>query len=346
MKNTILIVDDQEINRVLLAEQFKDEYNIIEAENGAQALKIINENKDLVAIMLDLIMPMLDGMGVLAELNRSGKIYHIPVFVITAADNMEILSSAYSLGAVDIISKPFQMVFIKSRINNIIELFRHRNELVDVVEESVEKITRINSRMIDALAALIEFRECESGVHVKRMRAVTERLMTALGILYPEYGVDRVTVSKIGEASILHDIGKIVITDSVLKKTDKLTPEEFEVIKSHTVGGCDILEQMYRDIMDSETYRFCCDICRYHHERWDGGGYPDGLVGDEIPIWAQAVGIADAFDALTSPRVYRPAFDFDTAVKMINDGECGAFNPKLLQAWNTLIKSGERFSDK
>lgn len=337
MKNTILIVDDQEINRVILTELFKDEYNIVEAENGEQALKIINSDNSIVAVMLDLIMPVMDGMSVLIELNRTGKIYHTPVFIITAADNMQLLSSAYSLGAVDIISKPFRMCFIKSRIQNIIELYRHRNELVDVVNEKVAKLEKLNDKMVEVLATLIEFRDCESGEHVKRIRTITTQLLTAICSEYPEYYLEKKAIEKIAMASVLHDIGKIAIPDSILQKPGRLTPEEYEIMKIHTVKGCDILAEMPDDIMDEEVYRYSYDICRHHHERWDGSGYPDGLKGDEIPIWAQVVAVADVFDALTSLRVYKEPFDYDTAIKMINDGDCGPMNPKVLKVFNKIV---------
>lgn len=336
MKNSILIVDDQEINRVILSELFKDDFNIIEAENGEQALRVINSDNSVIAVMLDLIMPVMDGMDVLMELNRTGKIYHTPVFIITAADNMELLSSAYSLGAVDVISKPFRMCFIKSRISNIIELYRRRNELADVVSENVTKMAQLNDKMVEVLATVIEFRDCESGEHVKRIRGITARLLKEICSRYPEYYLEKSAIDKIAMASILHDVGKIAIPDSILQKPGRLTPEEYEIMKIHTVKGCDILAEIPEDIMDAEVYRYSYDICRHHHERWDGRGYPDGLKGDEIPIWSQAVSLADVFDALTSPRVYKAAFDYDTAIKMINNGECGVFNPKVLAVFNDI----------
>lgn len=336
MKNSILIVDDQEINRAVLAETFKEDYNIIEAESGERALEIINADNSIVAVMLDLIMPGIDGMSVLMELNRTGKIYHMPVFIITAADNMQLLSSAYSLGAVDIISKPFRMCFIKSRINNIIELYRHRNELTDVVNDKVNKLNKLSDEMVEVLATLIEFRDCESGAHVKRIRNITIMLMTKICEMYPEYYLEKSAIEKIGKASILHDVGKIAIPDRILQKPGMLSPEEFEIMKVHTVRGCDILAEMPEDIMDEEVYRYSYDICRHHHERWNGKGYPDGLEGDQIPIWAQVVAVADVFDALTTPRVYKEAFDYDTAIKMINNGECGVMNPKVLAAFNEV----------
>lgn len=337
-KKTILIVDDQEINRMLLKELFKDEYEIIEAENGEEALNIINSDKSLSAVLLDLVMPVMDGMSVLVELNRSGKIYHIPVFIITAADNMQLLSSAFSLGVVDIISKPFRMCFVKSRISNTIELYRYRNEFSEAVSEAVTKSQKLNNKMVEFLAGLIEFRNCESGEHIKRIRKITKRLLIKLGELYPEYYLEKKAINKIGKASVFHDLGMIAVREDILKKTEALNDTEFEDFKTHTDAGCGILAQVPDGIMDEEVYRFSYDICKHHHERWDGSGYPEGLKGDETPIWAQAVALADSFDELTSPRdAIRKSVDYETAVKMINDGECGAMNPKVLEAFNAII---------
>lgn len=338
VKRTILIVDDQEINRAILKELFKDEYDIIEADNGEEALNIINGDKSLSAVMLDLVMPVMDGMSVLMELNRSGKIYHIPVFIITAADNMQLLSSAFDLGAVDIISKPFRMCFVKSRINNIIELYRYRNEFSEAVSEAVSRRQKLNNKMVEFLAGLIEFRSSESKEHIKRIRKMTKSLLTKLGELYPEYYLEKKAINKIGKASVLHDLGKIAIRDDILLKTDPLSETELEEFKGHVEEGCEILAEIPDGIMDEEVYRYSHDICRHHHERWDGTGYPDGLKGDETPIWAQAVALADVFDELTSPRrMSQSAFDYETASKKINDGECGRMNPKLLEAFNAII---------
>ena len=336
-KKTILIVDDQEINRVILAELFKDEYEILEAENGEEALKIINSDKALSAVMLDLVMPVMDGMSVLIELNRSGKVYHLPVFLITAADNMQMLTSAFNLGAVDIISKPFRMCFIKSRINNIVELYRYKNEFSEAVNEAVSKRQKRSNKMIEFLAELIEFRNRESGEHIKRIRKITRRLLIKVGEMYPEYYLEKKAINKIGKASVLHDLGKIAVSEDVLLKTGELTEEELEIMMKHTEEGCSILAEVPDGIMDEEVYRYSYDICRHHHERWDGKGYPDGLKGDETSIWAQAVALADAFDELVSPRgAIKSTYDHETAIKMINGGECGQMNPKLLEAFNNI----------
>lgn len=329
---TILIVDDIEINRDILAEIFKDEYNIIKSHDGAQAIDIINNNPDISAVLLDLIMPGVNGLDVLKNMNESGKIEKIPVFLITAAESQEMLLEGYDLGAIDVIRKPFMAHFLKYRISNVIELYGYRNELENVVAQQVKRLNMVNRSMVETLATVIEFRDCESGEHVKRISRITEILMTEVSEMYPEYYLPKTEIDKIVSSSVLHDVGKISIPDSILNKPGRLTEEEFEIMKQHTVKGCDILQSI-PNIMDEGIYDYSYDICRHHHERWDGRGYPDGLAGDDISIWAQVVSVADVYDALTSERVYKKAFDHGTAVKMIFNNECGTFNPKVLKAF-------------
>ena len=337
MRNTILIVDDMEINRAILAEGFRGEFQILEASNGQEAVDIINENDDIAAVLLDIMMPVMDGLGVLKEMNSSGVINSVPVFIITASDSEKTLLDAYNLGAVDIISKPFMMNFLKCRIGGVIELYRHRNELEDIIAEQVKTLNSINKSMVETLASVIEFRDCESGEHVKRISGITEILMTAVSEMYPEYYYTQMEIEKISMASILHDVGKIAIPDGILNKPGRLTNEEFEIMKQHTTKGCEILASMPSGILDKEVYQYSYDICRHHHERWDGRGYPDGLKGDDISICAQVVAIADVYDALTSPRVYKAAFEHEKAVEMIFNGECGIFNPKVIEAFKNTV---------
>lgn len=337
MDHTILIVDDMEINRVILSEGFKDSYNILEAEDGSSALDYINSRPDISAVLLDLIMPGMGGIEVLEEMRRTGKTSRIPVFIITAANGMELLSRAYELGAVDVISKPFMVQFLRCRIGNVIELYRHRDDLVSIVNEQLEKLHKVNQSMIETLAEIIEFRDAESGEHVKRICGLTEILMTKVSEMFPEHNMTKSEIEKIVSASILHDVGKISVPDNILNKPGRLTPEEFEIMKRHTTSGCEMLAKIPA-IMDKDIYDYCYDICRHHHERWDGRGYPDGLAGNDITIWSQVVAVADVYDALTSERVYKAAFDHETAVRMIYNGECGAFNPQVLEAFSQCEK--------
>ena len=341
MKETILIVDDMEINRVILAEGFKESYEVLEAENGEEAIAMLDKNPRIAAVLLDLVMPVKGGLDVLRDMNHNGRILHTPVFIITAANEEEKLMEAYNLGAVDVIVKPFMMNFLQCRIGNIIELYRHRNALEEIVKEQVEKLSAINLSMVETLATLIEFRDCESGEHVKRICGLTEILMTAASEMYPDYYLPKAEIDKIVTASVLHDVGKIAIPDNILQKPGRLTKEEFEIMKQHTVKGCDILKEI-PDIMDIGIYNYSYDIARHHHERWDGRGYPDGLKGDEITIWSQVVAVADVYDALTSPRVYKAAFSHEKAVSMIYNGECGAFNPKVLEVFQRCMDQVKR----
>ncbi|MCD7716996.1 MAG: response regulator [Lachnospiraceae bacterium] len=331
-KKTILIVDDVEINRAVLAEIFKDEYDVLEAAGGEEALVIINSNEDISAVLLDLLMPGVDGLAVLKDMNVTGRIRTVPVFLITASENRDLLLEAYHLGAVDIISKPFYGHFIRHRIKNVIDLYSYQNELEGIVSEQVTRLNKLNRSVIAALAALIEFRDCESGGHVRRMCTLTWLLMQEVSERYPEYYLPPDEIDKIGMSAVLHDIGKISIPDQILKKPGKLTTEEFEIMKGHTVKGCEILQKI-PDLVDEGTYVYSYDICRHHHERWDGRGYPDGLVGDETSIWAQVAAVADVYDALTSDRVYKKAYSHEVARQMILNGECGAFNPKVMEAF-------------
>ena len=340
MEKTILIVDDIEINRCVLAEIFKKDYNIIEAGDGAEAVEIINSNVNVSAVLLDLIMPKMNGLDVLKEMNRTNKIKYIPVFLITAAESTEMLMEGYTLGAIDVIAKPFMSNFLKCRVDNVVELYEHRNELESIVEKQVERFKELNQSVVEVLASVIEFRDCESGEHVRRICGLTRQLMTEVSNMYKEYHMPKEEIEKIAMSSVLHDIGKIAIPDNILNKPGRLTAEEFEIMKQHTVKGCKILQKV-PDIMDSDTYNYSYDICRHHHERWDGRGYPDGLSGDDISIWAQVVSVADVYDALTSERVYKAAYSSETAVKMIMNGECGVFNPKVLKAFEKVLSRSQ-----
>lgn len=230
-KKTILIVDDIEINRAVLAEIFKDNYNTIEACDGAQAIEIINKNIDISAVLLDLIMPKVDGLGVLKEMNKNGKIKRIPVFLITSADSQKMLLEGYDLGAVDVITKPFMARFLKCRINNVIELYGHRNELEQIVAEQVKRLNDMNQSMVETLATVIEFRDCESGEHVRRISRLTAILMSEVSKRYPEYYLPESEINKIASSAVLHDVGKISIPDHILNKPGRLTEEEFEIMK-------------------------------------------------------------------------------------------------------------------
>lgn len=338
-RQQILIVDDEEINREVLNEIFRDEYDTIEASNGQEAIFEIEDNDKIALICLDIVMPVLDGFKVLEYMQENGLTEKIPVILITGESVMDSEDKAYAYGVADVMHKPFFPHIVKRRSRNIIELYQNKHNMevrLKEQEESIlakeKEIRENNEFMIDALGSVVEFRSAETGEHVRRIKYFTRIMLKYLAKYFPKYGLTPSQIDEIARASALHDIGKIGIPDSILLKPGKLTPEEFEVMKTHTTIGCDILEK-FKDNQTSDFYRHCYDICRYHHERWDGNGYPDHLVGDEIPISAQIVAIADVYDALVSPRVYKSVYANNEAFDMIMNGECGQFSPDVLECF-------------
>lgn len=341
-KNIILIVDDVKLNRDILRIAFEEKYEILEAENGREALVIIKKYRDrLLAVLLDIVMPEMDGFEVMIEMNHSHLMKFIPVFLITMENDPSYLQKGYDLGAVDVITKPFTISFVKRRIENIIELYKHRYSLQEVIDQQVVQIKKqeqelydANRSIINTLATAIEFRDCESGNHVNRIRGITCSLLNEL-VKSHECKLTSRQIELIGAAAVMHDVGKISIPDYILNKPGRLTKDEFEIIKTHTIRGCELLESI-EQLRKSELFEYCYDICRHHHERYDGHGYPDGLKGSEISIWSQVVSIADVFDALVSERVYKKAYTYQEAMTMINRGECGLFNSLLLDHFNKV----------
>lgn len=338
-RGKMLVVDDIITNRMILKVLFDGEYDVIEAENGVQALEMIKEHNDeLEMILLDIVMPELDGFGVLERLGNSIK-DRIPVIIISGENDDKSMLNAYKMGVADLIEKPFNSEIVQRRVQNVSDLYRHKREMEKELEihkklldEQTKKIQKSNRFVIDVLSTTVEFRSLESGEHVRRVRLLTEALLREAKTEYP---LSDEEIEIISNAAAIHDIGKIAIPDAILHKPGILTTEEFEVMKTHTIKGCEILENINsEDNMDFYNYYY--EICRHHHERWDGRGYPDGLKGDEISIWAQATGLADVYDALVNERVYKRAYSHEEAMRMICDGECGEFNPVLLEAFKRL----------
>lgn len=341
----ILVVDDNEINRGILAEIFKEKYNILEAGNGIEAIKMMEENESkLAAILLDIVMPEMDGYAVLEAMTEKDNLNEtIPVLMITADTSTDAERTSYQKGAADVIHKPFDPVIVDRRVSRTIELYDHKNNLEIQVDDQTrvlkkqylylkkqeEKLQSSNERVIDTIATIVEFRNMESGYHLKRIKGFVRILALTAMNNYPDLGLTPHIIDVMTQASAMHDIGKIAVPDSILLKPGRLTSEEFEVMKSHTTRGCEIIE-MLKDIQEKEYYEMCLDICRHHHERWDGGGYPDGLRGKENSIAAQLTAISDVYDALISDRVYKSAYPLDKAFEMVRDGECGVFSPEVL----------------
>ncbi len=330
-RKKILIVDDTEINRALLADMLSPLYDTEEASNGLEAVSILrSQYAEFSLVLLDIVMPEMDGFEVLATMNRNGWLKSVPVIMISAEASSTYVDHACDLGATEYITRPFDEKTVQRRVQNIIMLYAKQQILENMVAEQIMEKERVNSQMVEILSNIVEFRNGESGTHVLHIRVISDILLQGLQKTCPQYKLTANRISLISNASAMHDIGKISIDEKILNKPGRLTAEEYEIMKTHTVIGAQILERA-PGYTDSELMRTARDICRWHHERYDGRGYPDGLKGDDIPIAAQVVALADVYDALTSTRVYKPAFPHDKAVQMILNSECGAFNPLLLK---------------
>lgn len=336
-RNKILIADDSEVNRSLLSVMLNDDFDIIEAKNGLEAVKLINRHRTALSlILLDIVMPEMDGFEVLAFMNNSGHIENIPVIIISAESSSLYIDHAYDLGAVEYVNRPFDEKTVKRRVKNTIMLYSKQKLLENMLTEQMLEKEKTNLIMVEVLSHIVEFRNGESGLHVLHIRAITENLLKRLAKMTDKYDLSPSRISLIANASAMHDIGKISIPESILNKPGPLTAEEYEIVKTHSAAGAGMLESVtyYRS---EELIRVAGEICRWHHERYDGAGYPDGLKGEDIPIAAQVVALADVYDALISKRVYKPAFSHRTAAEMIMKGECGVFNPLLLKCLEDAV---------
>lgn len=330
-KPKILIADDSEINRALLKEILGDGYDYLEAEDGAAAVELMRQRTDISLFLLDLMMPGMDGFDVLRVMKYHAWLDEIPVIVISATEDTANIERAYDLGVTDYIRRPFERIMVLRRVKNVLMLYAKQKRLTRLVTDQVYEKEHNSVLMISILSHVVEFRNSESGLHVLHIRTLTDLLLHRLVQKTDRYQLDESDIARISTASALHDIGKIVIPEEILNKPGRLTAEEFAIIKNHTVAGAQMLQDLGQSIArDEPLLQVAHAICRWHHERWDGNGYPDRLKGDEIPIAAQVVALADVYDALTSERCYKHAYDHDTALRMILNGECGAFNPLLL----------------
>ncbi len=331
LKQQILIVDDSEINREILKEILKEDYRILEAANEEECLEQLERSGTGISlVLLDIVMPEMDGFEVLAAMNQNHWIEDIPVIMISSEDSDSYIRRAYEMGVSDYISRPFDAKIVYQRVLNMIKLYAKQRRLIHLVTRQIYEKERNNRMMIGILSQIVEFRNGESGLHVIHINLITQLLLEQLVKKTGKYQLSWEDRLLIATASALHDIGKIGIDEKILNKPGKLTKEEFEIMKTHTLIGAQMLDNldMYRN---EKLLKLAHEICRWHHERYDGKGYPDGLVGEEIPISAQVVSLADVYDALVSERVYKKAFSHEKALEMIQNGECGTFNPLLLQ---------------
>ena len=330
-KSQILLVDDSAMSRMILKEILGGDYSILEAENGQECLeKMQAEAGNIALVLLDINMPVMDGFEVLKAMNVNHTIEDIPVIMISSDDSDAAIRRSYELGASDYVTRPFDARIVYRRVTNTIKLYAKQRRLVQMVSDQIRARENNTDMLVGVLSHIVEFRNGESGAHVRHIRIITELLLHRLLEFSSRYSITAEQQDMIPLASALHDIGKIGIDEKILNKPGRLTPEEFEVMKTHSMLGAQMLHDL-DNFAEQPLLQTAYEIARWHHERWDGRGYPDGLKGDEIPISAQLVSLADVYDALTSERCYKKAFSHEKAVQMILNGECGAFNPLLLQ---------------
>ena len=330
-KYRILVVDDSEMNREILSEILNEEYDIIEADSGDTCIDMLRKYETGISlVLLDIVMPGMDGFGVLNYMNRHHYLEDIPVIMISSEDSTETVRRAYEMGVSDYINRPFDAGVVHRRVYNTIKLYAKQRRLIALITNQVYEKEKNNRMMVGILSQIVEFRNGESGSHVLNINTFTGMLLESLVQKTDKYNITWSERLLITTASALHDIGKIGIDDKILNKPGRLTDEEFKIMQNHTIIGASILENM-GSYQDEELMKVAYQICRWHHERYDGKGYPDGLKGDEIPISAQVVSLADVYDALVSERVYKKAYSHEKAIEMIINGECGCFNPILLE---------------
>ena len=332
-KQKILIADDSEMNRELLAAILEEEYDIIQVNDGVQAVDCLQRQAEEISLLLlDIVMPHMDGFEVLSYMNKEHWIDSIPVVIISSENSPIYIKRGYDLGATDFIGKPFDANMVLRRSANAILLGAKQRRMTSIVSNQIYEREKSSKLMINILSHIVEFRNGESGLHVLHIQTITEMLLRQL--VQKEnnrYALSKEQIRMITTASALHDIGKISIPDEILNKPGRLTAEEFAVIKGHSMAGANMLSELPLDQKEEPLVKTAYEICRWHHERYDGGGYPDGLKGEEIPVSAQVVALADVYDALTSERCYKDAYSHEKAIEMILAGQCGAFNPLMLE---------------
>lgn len=327
----VLIVDDSSMNRELLAEMLEGDYGIEQAENGARALDILKSRRgEFSCVLLDLNMALVNGFEVLEYMKVHNWLTALPVIIISGEENLEMIKKAYRLGAIDYINRPFDLEIVKRRVGNTIAVYSNQKKLAKMVVDQVYETERTSNMLLSVLGHIVEFRNRESGAHIENVSLLTEIFLEKLVEKTDRYKITKKEIKIISSASTLHDAGKISIPENILNKPGRLTPEEFDVIKRHTLDGAEMLNAC-ESFRNEPIIKTAYNICRWHHERYDGKGYPDGLAGDSIPIEAQVVSLADVYDALTSVRCYKKAFSHADAVRMILNGECGIFNPILIE---------------
>ena len=343
-KDSVLIAEDNELQRDLFSEALEDSFgNVLTARDGVEALELIDRYQDRLAmVLLDINMPRMNGIEVLERLNEKGILEELPVLIVTGEEDSASITGCFRYPIADYIPKKIDFTVMRKRVRNVADLYSLKNRLQETVDaqteelrQKAERLACINRCTIELLGNVVEARNKESGEHVRRVRDLTRRLALEYRRLFPDAGLPDERIELIATGSVLHDLGKIMIPDNVLLKPGRLTDEEFALMKTHSRQGAGLLEQA-SGLWDEEYGKVCREICLYHHERADGRGYPCGLKEEDIPLSAQLTSLADVYDALTSDRCYRKAFDRETACRMITEGKCGCFPDKLMKCFQSL----------
>lgn len=341
MKKRVLVVDDLLQNRLILEDILSSDYEVLLASGGKEAIDIIDKNhKTLSLVLLDMVMDDCNGLDVLKNIKAKNYLERLPIMMISSDSDQEIIQQAFNLGVVDFISRSIPGLVILNRVKNTIALYEKQQNLYDLVKDQIKEKEKSNQIMLNIFSEIVETRNGESGAHCLHISAITEVLIRKLLNKTDKYKIDELLITDICCASSLHDIGKILIPDNILNKPGRLTNEEFAIIKTHTTEGAKMLDNL-SSYKSERLVNLAHDIALYHHERYDGRGYPEQLIGDAIPIWSQIVSIADVIDALTSERCYKKAFSFDEAYRMILNNECGVFNPLLIEC---MVESKEQIA--
>lgn len=359
MRDKILIVDDLKFNRQILINILGDEYKVLEAENGREAFQIIEaKHSEIAAMLLDIVMPEVNGVELLRMLCEKNYMNDFPILVVTSEKSLDLVSECFDYGISDFIRKPVNTDFVKQRVDKLVKIYSQKNDYKErlerqmltlksqykLLQQQATQLKQNNEKIIHVLGTIVEYRNMEERAHVSRVKEFTKILAQHMMKDYPEYGLTEEKINIISAASVLHDIGKIMIPDAILLKPGKLTAEEFEYVKSHSLRGYDIINSI-SDLWDKEYIQCSLEITKYHHEKYDGSGYPEGLKGDDIPISAQIVSIADCYESLISESVYKQAIDFEQAYNMILQGECGVFSFKLLECFRNAKKELEAYAN-
>lgn len=354
-RTTILIAEDVEINRSILKEMFEEQYEVAEAEDGQVAIDYLKENGDKVAcLLLDLVMPVKTGFDVMEFMKEEGMMASIPIILITGDNSKETEETAYNYGASDVIYKPYIERVVMRRVKNVVDLYTHKNHMEALVKEKTleiqeqsKRLIETNEMVLEALGRVVGYKTNESKEHTSRIRKFTRIMLNYVAKFHPEYELDQEKIDMIVRATAMHDIGKLGIPDEVLLRYGKRSPADEKLMQSHTTIGCEIL-QSFSQISDQQFHHYCYDICRHHHERWDGKGYPDQLVEDELSLAVQIVSLVDAYEELITENAYHTPYTHQTAVQAIRDGEEGAFSPLALECFelaNEEFRKLVEFSD-